>query len=58
MDKIKAYLCRRFEERSFWVGIGTALSGVAVLPVDTGWKVAIGAAGIIASLVPDGKVAS
>lgn len=55
MKAIRDYLCRRFNERSFWVGIGTACAAAAVLPAP--WSYVSFAVGTIASLVPDGKIA-
>jgi hypothetical protein len=48
--RIVAYLKARLEERSTWVGIGTAIVGGSALPLPFNW-LAIGA-GVVAALVP------
>ena len=48
------YLRSRLEERSFWVGMGLAVTAAAALP--SPWNYLSFVAGAIGSLVPDAKV--
>lgn len=52
--KLKSYVKTRLNERSFWVGVGLAISAAAILP--SPWNVLSFIAGTIGSLVPDGNV--
>lgn len=54
MKTLGAYLRRRLNERSFWIGTGTAVAACAALPSPWNW-ISL-AVGVIASLVPDGQV--
>ena len=54
MKALKNYIVRRLNERSFWIGVGTAVAAAAALPEPWGW-IALGV-GTMASLVPDGKI--
>lgn len=54
MIKFKAYVFKRLNERSFWVGIGLAVAAASVLPVP--WSYLSFVAGFIGSVVPDGKM--
>ncbi len=48
------YVRGRINERSFWIGVGTAVTAASVLPGPWNW-IALGV-GVMASLVPDGKI--
>lgn len=54
MKKVKDYIFNRLRERSFWIGVGLAVSAAAVLPYP--WSVLSFVAGFIGSLVPDARV--
>lgn len=54
MKNLKRYLCERLNERSFWVGVGIAVSAAAVLPEP--WNYISFTVGVIGSLVKDGKI--
>lgn len=48
------FLKARLSERSTWLLIGTGLAGASMLPVP--WSYMSATVGVIAALVPDGKV--
>lgn len=54
MAKLKNYILSRLEERSFWIGVGLAVSAAALLPDP--WSYVSFGVGVVGSLVPDGKV--
>lgn len=54
MKTIVTYLKTRLSERSFWVGMGLAVTAAAALP--SPWNVLSFLAGTAGSLVPDGTV--
>jgi hypothetical protein len=54
MIKFKNYIFKRLNERSFWIGVGLAVSAAAILPAP--WSYLSFVAGVIGSLVPDGKM--
>lgn len=54
MKTFKNYILNRLEERSFWIGVGLAVSAAAVLPDP--WSYVSFVVGVMGSLVPDGKV--
>lgn len=52
--KLKNYVQKRLNERSFWVGVGLAVSAAGLLP--SPWNILSFIAGVIGSLVPDGNI--
>lgn len=54
MSKLITYVKTRLNQRSFWVGVGLAVSAAAVLPKP--WNILSFVAGVIGSLVPDGTM--
>lgn len=51
--KLISYVTRRINQRSFWVGVGLAVSAAAILP--SPWNFISFGAGVIGSLVPESK---
>lgn len=54
LHSIVEYTKTRLKERSFWVGVGLAISAAAILPAP--WNYFSFVAGTIGALVPDGKI--
>ncbi|MGN6270853.1 MAG: hypothetical protein ACTHM0_13295 [Sphingomonas sp.] len=54
MQKMREYLGRRLNQRSFWIGVSTAIAAAAVLP--SPWCYISFVVGTMASLVPDGSI--
>lgn len=52
--KAIGYVKARLGERSTWVGVGVACGAAAAL--STPWNIISFSVGVIASMVPDGKV--
>lgn len=52
--KALGYLKARLGERSTWVGVGVACGAAAAL--STPWNAISFGVGVIASMIPDGKV--